>query len=196
MEALEAWPGPDNVVLRQRLEAATQHHQEMAAKLQPYRAARLPVPDGWERALYDAERAVTVAQKAWDAGRARLDKLGEALREATEKAYHALAGALAHAEDRLGQACARIVHENDPEFLLSFPGRAPDELLPIHARTERVSGIMEALGTDVRVGMARFMRACGEVGREIVGAKADLGRSYTPERGPGRDSDRIMELTF
>jgi len=177
--AAEQWEGVDNAILRQQYEGAVQQHQWMVARIEPYKRARLPLPDpSWERDLFESEKAVSVATAAFNAARERFDALGEALKDATEKAFQALAGALVHVEDRLGESCARIIHDADPEFLSSFPARAPDALLPIYARAVIVSENMDMLGASYSAGMGRFWLACGEVGRDIVRGKVQAGSAF------------------
>lgn len=175
VKAAEVWSGPDNVVLSRRVTDAEARHAELAARIEPYRRAGLPVPDpSLERDLYDAEKAVSSARAAFNAGRRRLDGLGDKLREATQRAYAALAGSLGNVEQRLGEAARRLVSENDPEFLAAFPLRAPDELHAIFNRAVRVSEIMAQLGAAHDSGLGRFWQACGPF-RRIVRAKVTDG---------------------
>lgn len=183
--AAEGWDGPDNVILKQRLEQAGADHRTLASRIAPYRNARLPYPTEWDRELHESEKRLAAADAAFDAARDRLDDLGKQLREVTESAYQALAGCLGHVEDRLGQACARIVHQNDPAFLASFPARAPDDLIPIFNRAVRVNEIANALGARRDAALARFWLAAGEVARPIIVGKLGL-RPPLPEETTGR----------
>ena len=122
------------------------------------------------------------------------------LAKATKAAFQALAGGLAHVEDRLGESCARVVHENDPVFLAAFPNRAPDELIPIYNRALRVNEIMNSAGAPHDLGMARFWLACGEVGRDIVRRKVQAGSAFYETdmnlRPREPHPDTIMNETF
>lgn len=190
--AAEAWDGgPDNVVLKRRLEQAEAAHKGLVARITPYVKARLPYPPDWDRELYAAEKALALSRAAFDAGRGRLEELSGQLQEQTAAAYQALAGCLGHVADRLGEACARIVHESDPEFLSSFPERAPDELIPIFRRALAVNKIGNALGARLDAVMARFWLAAGEVARPVVSGKMGLSPPPPKEtrRGEGLHAD-------
>ncbi len=200
ISAAEAWPGPDNMTLNATLDAATRHHEEWFQRMAPHRAhPEFPVPDGWEKELLESEKARTAETAAFNAGRARLDKLGDQVREARTAAFDALAGSLAHVVDRLGGACAKIISDSDPEFLAAFPARAPDELIPIFNRAVRVSEIMNELGASHDVGLARFYRSCGEDAAQIVQDKVGLApvlpRENTGRRGSKSDAE-IMGASF
>jgi len=87
------------------------------------------------------------------------------------------------ARTRLGERACKVVSASDPEVLVAFPHRAPDDLLALYARAERVSGIMAELDpAESDAGLGRFWKACGEGVAELVREKVGAGRPVARER--------------
>jgi cob(I)alamin adenosyltransferase len=178
VEAGSQWSGKDNRVLYQDLLAAQGKVDEPAARIAPYRAARLPFPEEWENSLFQAQKELSAATSAFAAGRECLDALSLAARETRERAYQAMRTALANVAMLDGKTAKAAIEAGDVDFQSAFPNRASDEIVTHHAHAERVAGIIERLGGGPHLGLAAFWKGAGPA-EEIIRGKVRTGRSFS-----------------
>jgi hypothetical protein len=181
LEAGSTWAGKDGRVLQQELAAAQGKVDELAARITPYRLARLPFPVEWENSLFQAQRELAAAGSAFAAGRKTFDALSVAAREARERAFAAIRTSLGNAAKAIGQAARHAVEASeDLDLFVAFPHRAPDELLGFFSRAEKLAGIVDRLGGGPHLALHAFWSGVGEgPGEEVVRGKLRAGRSFS-----------------
>ncbi len=175
VEAARTWKGKDNVTLRDEAAMAEQHVHDLHGRIAPYTRARLPYPREWDEELLAAQRKSTAAVVAFKEQRAVYDELCKTVQEARAAVFKVMREGLGHRIRALGAQALALLMEQDFEFLSAFPGRAPDEVLKIHADAERIAGIFERLGGGAR-GLTGFWKEAGTAA-DIISGKLRTGRN-------------------
>lgn len=185
VEAAGKWEGHSTAHLKREADAAKARMEVAADRLAPYKAARLPAPEGWERALFEAQKASAAAEAEFVEAQAVFDRIGKEAQELRARAFGAMRTSLANVTRDIGEKTKAVVEAGDVAFWSSFPNRAPDELIGLYRHAERVNGIMVRLGAGPDAGLALFYEACGPaVG--IVQGKVGAGPSAPPMREAGQ----------